>query len=196
MQVKIKIIETFSSVLKSKKSTGSKLKKLYEFFLIKKASFSPVKQISLENLVLGAKIQKSMKTQGIKFSPLLQNSLLTSYLIDVDRGISAKNTKYFKFLKKYGGSSFAHTRTASFNELYKNVKKGKETQPILVYEDLSDWQGYFPDYPFGTLPKNIKDGIVIFDGHHRAAIFAHLKHKKIPAKLIKKDPLVKFFRII
>src|SRR3990167_3218458 len=196
MPAKTKMIETFLSVLKNKKSLPNSIKKFYEFFLIKKAFLSPTGQISARSLLLGAKIQNALSLQKIKFHPQLKNSLLVSFLKDIDKGKKINSTNYYRFLSKYGGADFANIRTKSFEKLYREAQRGEELKPILVYEDISDWKGYLPDFPKGNIIKGNKNGYVIFDGHHRGSILIQLGYRKIPVKFIKKDPLVDLLKFV
>lgn len=191
MPAKIKIIETFSSVLKDKKNFSAVIRKFYEFYLIKKARYSKTVEIDSRKLILGAKMLHFRDLHSLNYSPFLADSFFVSFLNDIDQGKNFRNTAYFKIMRKYGGADFAKKRVKNFKSLYQVIKNTKNLSPILVYDSV-DWKTY-PDYPKKITINKPQRGFIIFDGHHRVAVMVHLGTKKIPAKIVKKESLWRLF---
>lgn len=188
------MVETFLSVLKSKKLISQKIKKLYEFYLLWKTNRGKVIYIRSSSLVMGPKRHAFLREQNIRYSPYLKNSFYTDFLKDVDSGKNIKETKYYQLMIIYANKSFAFLRTKTFKNMYIEFKKSDQTKHICVYKDINEWNGYYPDYPLNVQIKSPKNSYMIFDGHHRGAIMIHLGMKSIPVKFIEKDFLFKIVK--
>jgi hypothetical protein len=106
---------------------------------------------------------------------LVKNSPHYSFLQKYDEigdDVLKFHTDYYKMHNAWGRDDrFIHAKTSKFINLYKLIKKDKFNKRIMVVEN--------PLYE-----RVFDSGYEIYDGHHRASIYAFLGQKEIDCQVV------------
>ncbi|OGD86671.1 hypothetical protein A2164_00205 [Candidatus Curtissbacteria bacterium RBG_13_35_7] len=190
MPVKIKMIETFLSVLNSRQP----LRKFYELVLLKKARyFSKIQKVNTSKLNMGIKKNDIPYFLSDSNSLSLESSPQVKFLKEIDAGKKMTETKYFKILQKVRSRDrkFASKKCKEFSSMYKKIKNGNKIEPIFLIKDAPAWKVNISVLSPQVKIKS-KDKYVILDGHHRASAMWHLGYRQVPAKILRRDFIIKF----